>query len=152
MTILNLVHFCSMSRPDYVITGRETGNIYPDLVEFSVCEEKCIVSLHRVVLPVSHVHKMQIIINPLKAKKHTHTHLHTYLHIHTHTSSPLGNDSHNFLLVWIMDRTSDVSCQEPRLKWAIWPFRSLVHQVDVPGAVFLQLFGKPKSFLLSKSS
>src|SRR6218665_61878 len=41
------------------------------------------------------------------------------------------------------------SCQERRLKWAIGPFRSLVH---VPGAVFLQLFGKPKPFLLSKSS
>src|SRR6218665_2472830 len=40
------------------------------------------------------------------------------------------------------------SCQEPRLRWAIGPFRSLVH---VPGTVFLQLFGRPKSFLLSKT-
>ena len=43
-------------------------------------------------------------------------------------------------------RSSDL---EPRLKWAIRPFRSLVH---VLGTVFLQLFGKPKPFLLSKNS
>src|SRR6218665_942676 len=41
------------------------------------------------------------------------------------------------------------SCQEPRLKWEIEPLRSLVL---VPGTVFLQLFGKPKPFLLSKNS
>src|SRR6218665_986530 len=41
------------------------------------------------------------------------------------------------------------SCLEPRLKWAIRPFRSLVH---VLGTVFLKLFGKPKPFLLSKNS
>ena len=38
---------------------------------------------------------------------------------------------------------------KPRLKWAIGPLRSLVH---VPGTIFLQLFGKPKPFLLSKNS
>ena len=41
------------------------------------------------------------------------------------------------------------SCQEPRLKCAIGPLRSLVH---VLGTVFLQLFGKLKPFLLSKNS
>ena len=36
-----------------------------------------------------------------------------------------------------------------RLKWAIGTFRSLVR---VPGTVFLQLYGKPKPFLLSRNS
>src|SRR6218665_2482340 len=40
------------------------------------------------------------------------------------------------------------SCQEPKLKWAIGLLRSLVH---VLGTAFLQLFGKPKPFLLSKA-
>src|SRR6218665_2173640 len=41
------------------------------------------------------------------------------------------------------------SCQEPRLKWAIGPLRSLVH---VLGTAFLQLFGQPRPFLHSKNS
>src|SRR6218665_3278480 len=39
------------------------------------------------------------------------------------------------------------SCLEQRLKWAIGHLGSLVH---VLGIVFLQLFGKPKPFLLYK--